>query len=113
MRSPCLATVFVVLVACSQGAEDGEPTSKPSSKPSAAPQTTSATPPASASVKIDTGDKKPGIEARVKAEVDNRADGITGTVVSPSGARATIQRPKDWTEGKGDFTTATSADKKA
>jgi hypothetical protein len=114
MRAPHYAVLTFVLVACSSGSEDGDPTSKPSSKPttektpSAAP---SATPPASASVKIES-DKKPGIEARVKQEVDNRADGITGTALAPTGAAAALQRHKDWTETKGDFTAVTSADKK-
>lgn len=115
MRSCRSAVVFLVLAACSSGSEDGEPTSKPSSKP--ATQTTSAaasaTPPPSASVKIEGPEKKPGIEERVKQEVDNRADGITGTALAPAGAAAVLQRPKDWTETKGDFTAVTSADKKA
>jgi hypothetical protein len=114
MRAPHFAVLALVLAACSSGSGDDEPTSKPSGKPatdktpSAAP---SATPPASASVKIES-DKKPGIDVRVKQEVDNRADGITGTALAPTGAVATLQRHKDWTETKGDFTAVTSADKK-
>lgn len=114
MRAPHTAVLALVLFACSSGSEDGDPTSKPSGKPTAdkTPSATpSATAPPTSSVKIDSG-KKPGIEERVKQELDNRADGITGTTLAPLGAAAGLQRHKDWTETKGDFVAVTSTDKK-
>jgi len=37
-----------------------------------------------------------GITPRVKSEVDNKPDGVTGTKQSISGATAAVQTPKDW-----------------
>jgi len=51
----------------------------------------------------------------VKAELDNRSDGVTGgKSMSPSGAKATFMVPNDWTvqPPKGDTTMANSADSK-
>lgn len=55
----------------------------------------------------------PAIEAHVKAEVDNRADGVTGTPLATAGALALLHLPAGWTPVKGDFTVSAPADKKA
>jgi hypothetical protein len=49
----------------------------------------------------------------VKAELDNRADGITGAPLSANGAQATLHIPAGWAPVKGDFTVVSPADKKA
>jgi hypothetical protein len=57
---------------------------------------------------------KTGIEARVKAEVDTRTDGLTGSPLAVAGALASLQSPTGWATTKsGDFTVAASGDKKA
>jgi hypothetical protein len=58
-----------------------------------------------------TGSSK--IEARVKSEVDNRADGITGSPLAVTGAKASMQSPTGWTTTKGEFTVSETPDKKA
>jgi hypothetical protein len=55
----------------------------------------------------------PKIEPRVKAEVDGRADGITGAPLAAAGATASLQTPTGWTVTKGDPSVAKSADSKA
>jgi hypothetical protein len=55
----------------------------------------------------------PGIDLRVKQEVDNRPDGITGSPIAVPGSAASVQAPTGWQITKGDFTVASSADKKA
>jgi hypothetical protein len=50
----------------------------------------------------------------IKAELDNRSDGINGTAVSVPGARAGVQAPNGWTPSKdGDAQVFTSGDQKA
>lgn len=114
-RSALAIGLLSTLLACSSGGDADDSGSASSSKPatSAKPTTSAAQPPASASVKIDKGDTKPGVDARVKAEVDNREDGLTGTALAVSGAKATLQTPKDWQTTKGETTVVTSADKKS
>lgn len=114
MRNRLALASLVLLAGCSPASgDDGGPVT--SSKPTAStkPTTSTVTPPASASVKIDQGDTKPGVEARVKAEVDNRADGLTGTALAVTGAKVSLQTAKEWTATKGDVSVVASADKKA
>lgn len=54
------------------------------------------------------------IEPRVKAEVDNRPEGLsTGTALNFAGAKASIVAPKEWVVTKGEATVSRSADEKA
>jgi hypothetical protein len=100
------------LLACSSGDDDG--TSKPTSSaaPAASPAPTPAPKP-DTSVKVEGPPKVAGIEPRIKSEVDNRADGMTGSALAPAGAKAVLQTAKEWQATKGDFTVVQAADKKA
>ena len=56
----------------------------------------------------------PGIEARVKSELDNREDGATGTALTIAGGKAIFQVPTGFTSKKnGNFDHAQTADGKA
>lgn len=79
-------------------------------------KTTEPTPTATATtaVTLEPAVTQPGIVLRVKQELDNREDGITGTPLVATGAKGTLQGPTGWTSAKsGDFTVVTSADSKA
>ena len=114
---------LVVAAACSSntvetkpsgGSESSEPTK--STPAGSGTSTTTGEPAAKVSatgVTIDSGPRPAGVDARVKAEVDNRADGITGTALAVAGARATLQTPKDWKTTKGETTLVAPADQKA
>lgn len=103
-----------VVAACSgQGGETEDGDGRSSSKPTAV-ETTSAKPaPTAPTPSIEPPVQPPGVTARVKAEVDKRSDGLTGTVVPVTGARAALQAPKEWATTKGPTTLVTSPDKKA
>lgn len=118
-RTTWLLPLMLTLVACPKDKDTEEEedtpkktakaTSEPTQAPTAAPTATQ-----TSAVKIDTPAGIPGIEPKVKAELDNNANGITGTAVTVGGAKATFQAPKDWPPTKsGDFTVNNSADKKA
>ncbi len=118
-RTICAVPLLLLVTACppKDPESDDEPkktakaTTEATTTPTPAP---SPTPAPTSTVKIDTPPSNPAIEAKVKAELDNRSDGITGTAVTTTGAKATFQAPKDWTTAKsGDFNTSNSADKKA
>lgn len=47
------------------------------------------------------------------AELDNRSDGIAGTVVTVAGAKATVQFPTAWKVTKGDVQSAVAPDERA
>jgi hypothetical protein len=53
------------------------------------------------------------LEARVKGEVDARADGLTGSPMPVTGSVAALQSPTGWQVTKGAVTIATSPDGKA
>lgn len=113
----CMFASFLALSAC--GSKDNEDddgtTKKTSTKDTATAAPTPAPTPTqvpSSALKIDDG-KPAGIEARVKQELDNRSDGVTGTSLTGSGAKAAVQAPKEWKVTKGDFTVANSVDEKA
>lgn len=115
----CMFASFLALSACGSKDKDDDDgtttkTSKTKDTATAAPASTPSQVPTT-TVKIDDG-KPPtpaGIEARVKQELDNRSDGVTGTSLTGSGAKATVQAPKDWKVTKGAFTLANSGDEKA
>lgn len=54
-----------------------------------------------------------GIEPHVKAELDGRKDGLTGSPLPASGAAAVIQTPADWTRPKSPIGVAVAKDDKA
>ena len=104
MNAPrCLLVVAVVLglVACSKkkDKDDGAGSADPAA--SAAPPAAPAAPP------------PPAIEAHVKTELDNRADGIAGAPLAAPGALALLHMPAGWAPVKGDFTLVSSPDKQA
>jgi hypothetical protein len=77
---------------------------------------TATTPPASttpAPVTTETAPRPAGITPLVKAEVDNRADGIAGGQKVAVLAKAAIDVPAGWTLTKGETQVATSTDQKA
>lgn len=74
--------------------------------------TTTSTTPTGATT--DAAPKPAGIEPKVKAEVDNRPEGLAGgTKLNVANAKAAIDAPKDWKITKGETTVASSADDKA
>ncbi len=119
MRS--LIFSLVVLAACSGSTEETKDKDKDkddseAKTTSTANTTDSAAPsakPSATGVTIDTGPRPAGVDARVKTEVDNRADGLTGTGLAVAGARAALQTPKDWKTTKGETTLVAAADQKA
>jgi hypothetical protein len=90
---------------------------KSDDKKSAAPASTGETPPKTANtpppVTTETAPVPAGIEPRVKAELNDRADGIEGKPIAAAGARATINGPKDWAPPAGDPAVTKSKDDKA
>lgn len=54
-----------------------------------------------------------GIEPHVKAELDGRKDGLTGSPLPAAGAMAVIQTPADWTRPKSPIPVAVAKDDKA
>jgi hypothetical protein len=102
-RGLLLAALLVGLVACpgKKDKEDGAGSAVPAG---------SAPPPVSVA---PAAPPPPAIEAHVRAELDNRPDGITGTPLSTPGALALLHTPAGWTPVKGDFTVVSPADRKA
>lgn len=110
-RSAFLVAAFLGLIACgNKNDDDAPPPIAPSAPPSIAPV---AEQPAPAPTPMKVEEPKAKIEPRVKAELDGRADGITGTPLAVAGAKASLQAPAGWQTTKGAFTVAASADKKA
>lgn len=105
-----LFVVAAAVIASPACKDDPEPQPVATTPPpvTAAPEPTSTGP-----TVISLTDTKPGITPRVKAEVDNRADGITGTALAVTGATASMQSPTGWNTTKGDVTVSASADNKA
>ncbi|MFT3766448.1 MAG: hypothetical protein QM820_13185 [Minicystis sp.] len=101
-RSLLLAASLLALVACSnkKDKDDGAHSAEPAASappPSAAP---AAPPP-------------PAIEAHVRAELDNRADGINGAPLAVPGAQAMMHTPTGWAPAKGEVMVVSAPDKKA
>ncbi len=106
-RAVILAAAVLGLAACPNN-DDDKPTAPSAAPPPPAP------PPAASTTELKVeGPAKMAIEPRVRAEIDGRADGITGAALSQAGARASLQTPTGWTTTKGDPTVAASPDKKA
>lgn len=106
-----LVLPVLVLASGCKKEESSEPTPQPTATAAPTPTATQAP---TVELKPENPTAKPGIEARVKAEVDNRSDGIAGAAMAATGAKATVPAPGGWASSKsGDFAVATSADKKA
>jgi len=105
----CGAAAVLAIAACSGSKEDPSGSAAPPPPPTAPPATTTTT----LVLTVEGPQPKAGIEMHVKAEVDGRTDGITGTTLSITGARANLQAPTGWETKKGEVTVVTSADKKA
>jgi len=116
-RSIWFVPLMLTLAACPKEKDtetEEEAPKKKTSEPTAATPAPTPTPTQSAEVKIDNPGANPSIEAKVKAELDNKTDGITGQAVTPTGSKATFHAPKDWPGTKsGDFNVNAPADKKA
>jgi hypothetical protein len=82
-------------------------------KPATSAPAVAVTPTPVASTTVAPEQPTAKIEPRVKAEVDNRPDGITGTPVAVTGATASLQAPTGWQTAKAEFTTSTAPDQKA
>src|SRR5262245_4229960 len=106
----CCAAALLAFSACSSSGS-GDDGSGSAAQTTAATATTTTTTTTSLTLTVEGPQPKPGIEARVKAEVDGRTDGITGTALSAG--RASLQTPTGWTTTKGDVTVVAAADKKA
>lgn len=105
-----IAAALLSLAACKDTEQDTNPIAP---LPTTAPAPTATAAPTS-DLKVDTAPTKMTVQARVKSELDNRADGITGSPLAATGAQASLQAPTGWTTSKsGDFTIAAPADKKA
>lgn len=107
-RAVFLIAALLSVAAC-KGKDDEEtkgatPIPTPTPTPSPTPVTPTPVLPEVPEVKV---------EARVKTELDNRADGITGAPLAVAGAKASMQSPTGWTTTKSAFTVAASPDKKA
>lgn len=64
--------------------------------------------------KLEPDNSTPGIDPKVKAELDNREDGATGTALTIPGGRAVFQLPTGFTSKKnGSFDHAQTSDGKA
>lgn len=109
---------LLLLAACpkdetGETAETEKTTEKTSSTGTTAPVAT-ATTPAPTAATTESAPKPAGIEAKVKAEVDNKPDGITnGNKMNAANAKAGIQAPKEWKVTPGETSVAKSADEKA
>ncbi len=106
----CASATVLTIAACSGSKED------PSASGSTGPATTvaaTATTTAALALTVEGPPMKPGIELHVKAEVDTRTDGLTGTALAVPGARASLQTATGWTTTKGDVIVVAPADKKA
>jgi len=114
-RNAWFFAAALVLVACPEKEKDDKDEDD-DKKPTKTSETTAPTPPVSttpAPVTTETAPRPAGIETKVKAEVDNRADGITGVALPVAGAKAALQTPTGWTTTKGETTVVTAADQKA
>jgi len=101
-----LFAIMSLTAACKGEDKDDKPL------PSAAPTTVAVVPTATAAVTADEP-AGPKITPRVRAELDNRADGITGAPLPVAGAQAVLQTPTGWTTTKTDVALTASADKKS
>ena len=108
------AATSLLLAACPNNDKKDDDEDEPKKTKSAEP--TATTPPAATTptpVTTETAPRPAGITPLVKAEVDNRADGIAGGQKVSVPAKAAIDVPAGWTLTKGETQVATSTDQKA
>ena len=111
-----VALTSLVLAGCPKKDDDSSHTAAPAATVAATPVPTAApapTPTAPTQMMPEGTQPAAGVEAHVKAEVDNRPDGITGTPVPVPGATAVAMAPTGWQLTKGPFQVAASTDQKA
>lgn len=119
MRVRMSAFVAVALTSlgtagCPNKSNDDSTTAAPPATVAAVPTPAPApTPSAPTNMMPEGTAAMPGVEAHVKAEVDNRPDGITGSPIAVPGATAIAMAPTGWQIAKSTFQVASSADKKA
>ncbi len=107
----CASATVLAIAACSGSKED--PSASGSTGPATTTVAATATTTAALALTVEGPPMKPGIELHVKAEVDTRTDGLTGTALAVPGARASLQTAKEWKTTKGDVIVVAPADKKA
>jgi hypothetical protein len=107
-RAILLVAALVSVAACKGKDDEETKAAAPIPPPTATPAPTPVTP---TPLQPEVPEVK--IEARVRAELDNRADGITGAPLAVAGAKASMQSPTGWQTTKGEFTVVASADKKS
>jgi hypothetical protein len=113
--SICFLAALTFAAACGTKTPDDSTTdSSTPAKSTGTPADTSKTaPPATTPAPVDTSPPKPGIDAHVKAELDNRTDGLAGNTLAVNGATAALQTPTTWqTAPKGDVTISGTTDQK-
>lgn len=109
IRQSLSCAALLALAACGSK----ETTSGADAPPVTSAPATTTTTTAPLALTVEPTLAKPGIEPRVKAEIDKRTDGLTGSPFAVAGARASLQTPTGWTAAKGDVQTVSSPDKKA
>jgi hypothetical protein len=114
-RYAFFVTALLGLAACpSKDTDEGTSPTAPSIAPAPPPPATTSAP---TDLKVDgptaTSPSSGKIEARVRAELDGRTDGITGSPLAVAGAKASLQAPTGWQVTKGDVTLAETTDKKS
>jgi hypothetical protein len=113
IRQTLCCAALLGLAACGNSGGDTTGGAEPPPATSATAATTTTTTSAPLVLQVEPTLAKPGIEPRVKAEVDKRTDGLTGAAFAVAGARGSLQSPTGWTAAKGDVTVHTAPDKKA
>ena len=116
-RTKARATFLAAVVLSACGHKDPDDSTADSSVPIKSTATADSKPaPTTAPTVVDTAPVqpvKPGIDAHVKAELDNRSDGLSGTPLGAPGATASLQTPSTWqTVPKGDVIVAGTTDQK-
>lgn len=118
-RGNTLCIVALVALAACGNKKNSDDDDTPPPKKSSAPTAEAPKPTATASTQVKVEEPtaapaKAGIELHAKAELDGRADGITGSPVAVSGAKASFQSPTGWKSApKGDVDVINSADGKS
>jgi hypothetical protein len=114
LRASAPSIAFLFLVACSSFSDSETEDSSAKASEASSNQTSTAAPNTATPVTPVSAPKPFAIEPRVKAEVDNKPDGIAaGKSLDASNAKASILAPNEWNVSKGETTVAKSADEKA
>ncbi len=106
MRLPHYLLVGTMLLTACQSCKKDEADDEPPPMPT--PTTTVSAEPPQTTVLTTAEPAGPG--EFVRPELDNRSDGVSGKVISISGAKANFNVASDWKTKKGESTVATAAD---